>query len=57
MKFAFDLGINNDPDEPLEHSFYFALVDKTGTVRDYYSQQDHERMRVLRNDIRKLLAE
>ena len=46
-----------DPKEPLNHSVYFALVDKAGTVRDYYNVRDVDRMKRLRKDVETLLAE
>ena len=57
VAFAKALKINNDPEDPLNHSAYFVLVDKTGKIRDYYNQADGEAMKTLRKDIRGLLAE
>ena len=57
VAFAKALKINNDPEDPLNHSAYFVLVDKTGKIRDYYTQADGEAMKTLRKDIRGLLAE
>ena len=57
VAFARAMKVASDPEEPLNHSVHFALVDKKGKIRDYYAQTDHERMKTLREDIRTLLAE
>ena len=51
------IKISGDPEEPLNHTVYFALVDKQARVRDYYLQTDDDRMDTLRKDIKTLLAE
>lgn len=57
LAFMRAMKINSDPEEPLNHSIHFVLVDKMGKIRDYYAQTDHERMKTLREDIKTLLAE
>lgn len=46
-----------DPKDPLQHSLRFSLVDKKGVVRDSYHVRDKDRMKEMREDIKKLLAE
>ena len=57
VAFAKGIKISNDPEDPLNHSTYFVLVDKTGKIRDYYNQTDGEAMKTLRKDIKGLLSE
>jgi protein SCO1/2 len=51
------LAVGLNKDEPLEHSLYFALVDRTGVIRDYYNLRQAGRMAAMRKDIKALLAE
>ena len=46
-----------NPDEPLDHSTRFALVDKKGTLRGYYDALEDEKMTQLQEDIRRLLSD
>ncbi|MHC4958216.1 MAG: SCO family protein [Planctomycetota bacterium] len=51
------LAVGLNKEEPLEHSLYFALVDKAGVIRDYYNLRHAGRMAAMRKDIKALLAE
>lgn len=44
-------------DVPAEHSGRIFLVDKTGTIRGYYSHDSDENVKQLRGDIATLMAE
>jgi len=57
-KFAHEgLKIQWHPADPLIHSTYFVLVDREGTIRDYFNQTDKEAMKRMRTTIRSVLAE
>lgn len=49
------LGV--DPKEPLAHSYYLALIDRKGVVRDMYDIYAPDRMKQLRSDIKTLLGQ
>ena len=57
LHYADGLKVSPDPENPLVHSTYFVLVDKTGWVRGVFQQTDPDRMKKLREMIRTLLAE
>lgn len=46
-----------DPDEIIFHSTKFALVDRQGQIRGYYSGTEPKEITKLKEDIRKLLKE
>ncbi len=57
-KFAHEgLKIQWKDEDPLIHSTYFVLVDRDGTIRDYFNQTDKEEMQRMRSVIREVLAE
>jgi protein SCO1/2 len=50
----------NNPAEvaaPVIHSTKLALVDKSGNIRGYYDGEDPANLKLLANDIKKLLHE
>ncbi|MHC4547410.1 MAG: SCO family protein [Planctomycetota bacterium] len=51
------LKIQWHPTDPLIHSTYFVLIDRHGTIRDYFNQTDKDAMKRLRGVVRHVLAE
>ncbi|MEM8883536.1 MAG: SCO family protein [Planctomycetota bacterium] len=57
-RFVFEqLKLPWDDNEPLNHSYRLALIDRKGVVRGHYAQINVGQMKQLRKAIRELLAE